>query len=41
MEGAKNEGFAGFMKGFGRGIGGVVLKPGAGAFFVDSLLLSG
>ena len=30
MEGAKREGFAGFLKGFGKGIGGVVLKPGAG-----------
>lgn len=30
LEGAKKEGMAGFVKGFGKGIGGVVLKPGAG-----------
>lgn len=30
IEGAKKEGAAGFVKGFGKGIGGVVLKPGAG-----------
>lgn len=30
IDGAKKEGFAGFIKGFGKGIGGVVLKPGAG-----------
>ena len=30
MEGAKKEGVAGLIKGFGKGIGGVVLKPGAG-----------
>ena len=30
MEGAKKEGLAGLIKGFGKGIGGVVLKPGAG-----------
>ncbi|KAK4694854.1 hypothetical protein P7C71_g2788, partial [Lecanoromycetidae sp. Uapishka_2] len=29
LEGAKKEGFAGLIKGFGKGIGGVVLKPGA------------
>ena len=30
MEGAKKEGMTGFLKGFAKGIGGVVLKPGAG-----------
>lgn len=30
MAGAKKEGFAGFLKGFGKGIGGIALKPGAG-----------
>ncbi|CAD6591036.1 MAG: hypothetical protein ASARMPRED_005155 [Alectoria sarmentosa] len=29
LEGAKREGVAGLIKGFGKGIGGVVLKPGA------------
>ena len=35
MEGAKKEGVAGLIKGFGKGIGGVVLKPGAGKHFHD------
>lgn len=30
LEGAKKDGVAGLIKGFGKGIGGVVLKPGAG-----------
>jgi len=30
LEGAKKEGVSGLLKGFGKGIGGVVLKPGAG-----------
>ena len=30
IEGAKKEGVAGFIKGFGKGIGGIVLKPSAG-----------
>lgn len=30
LDGAKKQGFAGFLKGFGKGIGGIVLKPGAG-----------
>ncbi len=30
FEGAKKEGVAGFLKGFGKGIGGVMLKPQAG-----------
>lgn len=29
FEGAKKEGAAGFIKGFGKGLGGIVLKPGA------------
>ena len=35
MEGVKKEGVAGLIKGFGKGIGGVVLKPGAGKHFHD------
>ena len=35
LEGAKKEGVAGLIKGFGKGIGGVVLKPGAGKHFHD------
>lgn len=30
LEGAKKEGFSGLAKGFGKGIGGLVFKPGAG-----------
>lgn len=30
LEGAKKEGVAGLLKGFGKGIGGVVFKPSAG-----------
>ena len=30
LEGAKREGFSGLAKGFGKGIGGLVFKPGAG-----------
>lgn len=37
LEGAKKEGVAGLIKGFGKGIGGVVLKPGAGEHFPMSL----
>ena len=33
MDGVKKEGVAGLIKGFGKGIGGVVLKPGAGKHF--------
>lgn len=33
IEGAKKEGVAGLIKGFGKGLGGVVLKPGAGKKF--------
>ena len=34
IEGVKKEGFTGLIKGFGKGIGGVVLKPGAGKSFM-------
>ena len=30
IQGAKQEGVAGFVKGFGKGVGGLMLKPGAG-----------
>jgi hypothetical protein len=30
LRGAEKEGTAGLIKGFGKGIGGLVLKPGAG-----------
>lgn len=33
MDGVKKEGVTGLIKGFGKGIGGVVLKPGAGKHF--------
>ena len=36
MDGVKKEGVAGLIKGFGKGIGGVVLKPGAGKHFHDA-----
>jgi hypothetical protein len=32
VEGAKKHGVAGLIKGFGKGVGGLVLKPGAGKF---------
>jgi hypothetical protein len=32
MRGAEKEGAAGLLKGIGKGIGGLVLKPGAGMF---------
>ena len=38
MEGAKKEGVVGLIKGFGKGIGGVVLKPGAGKYCLDAHL---
>ena len=37
LEGAKKEGVVGLIKGFGKGIGGVVLKPGAGKSRLDAL----
>ena len=33
IKGAEKEGSAGFVKGFGKGIGGLVLKSGAGKFY--------
>lgn len=42
MNGAKKEGAAGLVKGIGKGIGGLVLKPGAGEsllFFLYCLKL--
>ena len=30
LKGAQTEGAAGLVKGFGKGIGGLILKPGAG-----------
>lgn len=38
FEGAKKEGVLGLIKGFGKGIGGVVLKPGAGKSFLAILV---
>ena len=38
LEGAKKEGVVGLIKGFGKGIGGVVLKPGAGKSRLDALI---
>lgn len=40
LDGAKKEGFLGLIKGFGKGIGGVVLKPQAGeiVFLLHSAL---
>jgi hypothetical protein len=38
MRGAEKEGAAGLLKGIGKGIGGLILKPGAGRiaqFFLD------
>lgn len=32
MRGAEKEGAAGLIKGIGKGIGGLILKPGAGEF---------
>lgn len=40
LEGAKKEGFVGLIKGFGKGIGGVVLKPNAGESFPRFLVAS-
>ncbi|KAL9104167.1 MAG: hypothetical protein Q9163_000866 [Psora crenata] len=37
LEGARKEGVAGLVKGFGKGIGGVVLKPGAGRDSLDGM----
>jgi hypothetical protein len=32
MRGAEKEGAAGLIKGIGKGIGGLILKPGAGRY---------
>jgi hypothetical protein len=32
LRGAEKEGAAGLLKGIGKGIGGLVLKPGAGQY---------
>lgn len=37
MAGAKKDGAAGFVKGIGKGIGGIMLKPGAGKFVPQHL----
>ncbi|CAD0101164.1 unnamed protein product [Aureobasidium mustum] len=41
VEGAKKEGAAGFIKGFGKGIGGIVLKPGAAIFGIPAYTMKG
>jgi hypothetical protein len=41
MRGAKKEGAAGFVKGIGKGIGGVVLKPGAAFFAIPGYTMKG
>lgn len=41
MRGAQKEGAAGFVKGIGKGIGGIVLKPGAGFFAIPGYTMKG
>ena len=41
VRGAKKEGAAGFMKGVGKGIGGLILKPGAGVWGVPGYAAQG
>ncbi|KAG9559314.1 UDP-Glycosyltransferase/glycogen phosphorylase, partial [Aureobasidium melanogenum] len=41
LEGAKKEGAAGFVKGVGKGIGGIVLKPGAAIFGIPAYTMKG
>ncbi|KAG9601350.1 UDP-Glycosyltransferase/glycogen phosphorylase, partial [Aureobasidium melanogenum] len=41
IEGAKKEGAAGFVKGVGKGIGGIVLKPGAAIFGIPAYTMKG
>lgn len=41
IEGAKKEGGAGFLKGIGRGIAGVVVKPGAGIYGLPGYAMKG
>ncbi|KAL2074858.1 hypothetical protein VTL71DRAFT_8637 [Oculimacula yallundae] len=39
--GAKKEGPVGFLKGFGKGVGGVLMKPGAAMFSLPAYLMKG
>lgn len=41
IDGAKKEGAAGFVKGFGKGIGGIVFKPGAAIFGLPAYTMKG
>lgn len=41
INGARKEGAAGFIKGFGKGIGGVVFKPGAAIFGLPAYTMKG
>jgi hypothetical protein len=41
LSGAKKEGAAGFVKGFGRGIAGLILKPAAGAYALPGYAMKG
>ena len=41
MKGAQKEGAAGFFKGVGKGIGGVMLKPGAAVFSIPGYTMKG
>ncbi|KAL8899916.1 MAG: hypothetical protein Q9207_005949 [Kuettlingeria erythrocarpa] len=41
INGAKQEGVAGFLKGFGKGIGGVILKPQAAVFALPAYTMNG
>ncbi|KAI4196827.1 MAG: hypothetical protein LQ350_006293 [Teloschistes chrysophthalmus] len=41
LHGAKQEGFAGFVKGFAKGIGGLLLKPQAAFFSIPAYTMSG
>jgi len=41
MKGAQKEGAAGFVKGFGKGLGGVVLKPAAAGFGIAGYTMQG
>lgn len=41
VQGAKKEGAAGFLKGFGKGLAGIYVKPAAGAFGIPGYALKG
>ena len=41
VKGAQKEGAAGFVKGFGKGIGGIVMKPGAGFWAIPGYTMKG